>query len=173
MKKIFIMLFALILLAIGVLGIRYLTRNWEEVEGFTAYFYLKEDMEADEDSPLKEWEKRHEKIQKSADDAFPPSFLKEYEERAGIVEYDRNSRGELHYPAWKMQCDNMLTSGMVSVTLYDADGNILYQRKKITRDTGSFEEELTVDIIQKVNFLMILQEEEGTEGSFCVTLFGR
>ncbi len=170
MKKIFMILFVLILFVVGGLSIRYFTRDWTELENTTFYYYLDEDREVDEDSPLKEWEKIHGKIQEPAEDPFPPSF-EEYEDRCGASEIDRSYLND--YSSWKMQCDNMLISGMVSVFLYDEEGNILYRKEKITRDMGSFEEEIADDMMQKTYFLMVLQEEEEMEGSFGVTFYGR
>lgn len=170
MKKIAIIAIVLVLIAVGGGVIMYITRDWTEIQTSSCYYYLDEDKEADESSALKEWENTHGKIQESEQDSFPPSF-EEYGDRCSAAQIDRSYLKD--YSSWKLQCNNMLISGIVSIYLCDKAGNIVYKNEKVTRETGSFEETISDDMMQKIFFLMVLQEDDETEGKLDVILLGK
>lgn len=168
MKKILILVLVPALIAAGCFGIMYFSRDWHEVEQFTAYHYDAKEDNADNSNPSISREGKDSVEQRLTDNSFPPSFLKEYFGYAYIAEIDHS----WNYPKWKIQCNNMLIKGSVSLFLYDNNGNILFQKKQIESKTDSFEEELDSDIHQRAYYIMILPEED-TVGQYEVTFLGR
>lgn len=70
-------------------------------------------------------------------------------------------------------CNNMLSKGRCSIKIYDKDLDLLKEWKDITDETISFKENLSDEIIEKSMYLVIVNEENETEGSIEVGADGK